>query len=490
MVTEQDIATEKIKYYGNKKMSIKDIIKIEIDEWDKSGKPEAMIKGHNYYTGEKMAIDDKKRTAVGKGGRVIEDRHLSNKKLKYPFLRKLTDQKVAYLLTNEMKTQTDNEQYKELLDERYNQSFHKTLKNSAADAITKGIAWLQVYYDDGQLKLKRHKSEQIIPLWTDEIHDKLDAIIRKYKVTEYNGTEPTEVTKIEYWDKEGAYFFREEDGEIIEDVEKVSGGHIRTSKTDENGEVVGIGHASWGKVPWIYFKYNDLEQPLVELIDTLVDDYMKMYSLLSDTGEDMPNSGFVLKEYDGADLGEFREKWAMFRTVKTSGDGGVDTISVDVDIEIFKEHLKQLRQDIYEFGRGVDTKSEKMTGNPSGVALEMLYNDLDMDCSILETEIQASLEYLQYFIDIDILEQTGLDFTEDTVEYVFSRKAITNDLDTVKVCKESKGIISDKTIISNHPWSSDNELDLVKQQEKENMERYAGYWEEEDGLGEGDGDEE
>src|SRR5690606_23549857 len=126
---------------------------------------------------------------------------------------------------------------------------------------------------------------------------------------------------------------------------------------------------------------------------TLVDDYDRQKSDNSNNLEDLPNSIYVIKNYDGTNLGEFRRNLATYRAVKVyseqGSDGGVDTISLDIDVEAFKTHMDLTRKDIYEFGRGVDTQSDKFGNSPSGIALRFLYADLDMDANDIETEFQA-----------------------------------------------------------------------------------------------------
>ena len=51
---------------------------------------------------------------------------------------------------------------------------------------------------------------------------------------------------------------------------------------------------------------------------------------------------------------------------------------------------------------------------------------------------------------------------------------ITNDTESVNMAQASKGIISDETVIANHPWVEDvtGELERLREQESIDLARY------------------
>src|SRR5690606_8360004 len=284
-----------------------------------------------------------------------------------------------------------------------------------------------------ELSFKKIPSEEIIPLWRDAAHTDLDAIIRVYEVETFEGTEKKDVTKVEFWNREGIRRYILEENLLIPDVEI---GEFVPHVTVINPDGTEQGF-NWERVPFICFKYNDEEIPLVKFVKSLVDDYDKQKSDNSNNLEDLPNSIYVITNYDGADLGEFRRNLSVFRAVKVTDEGGVDTISLNIDTEAFKTHIEQLRKDIYEFGRGVDTQTERFGAERSGVALKFLYADLDMDCSIIETEFQASFEQLLWFINQHIYNTTGQDYSDEVVDIIFNRDIIINEADVIQNAKAS-----------------------------------------------------
>ena len=441
---------------ANKAMTLEDIIMEEIYGWYSSKARELMIDGQRYYEGD-SDISKRKRMAVGENGELQEVHNLASNKLVHNFVRKLVDQKVGYLLSNHISVKTDNNVYKKYLDYTFDKSFMKLIKNLGKDAINKGIAWLQIYYsENGELKFKRHRSEEIIPLWKDSDHTRLDALIRVYDVIVYEGKVKKAVQKVEYWDTKQVLRYVNDNGTLIPDIESTEDtGHF--IREDKDGKIQSF---TWSKIPFVYFKYNDEEQPLIKFVKSLVDDYDKQKSDNSNNLEDLPNSIYVLKDYDGTDLGEFRKNMSLYRAVKVSGDGGVETRNLEINVEAYKTHIEQNRKDIYEFGRGVDTQVDKFGNSPSGIALRFLYNDLDMDCNIIETEFQASLEYLLWFIDQHLVNTEQGDYSKETVEFIFNRGTLINETEEIENCIKSKAVLSNKTIVSQHPWIKDAKEEL------------------------------
>lgn len=453
-------------------MTLEQIIKTEIDDWLLSLDRQWMLVGQKYYAGDSDILD-RKRLVVGEGGELVEAENVANNKLVHNFLRKLTDQKTGYLLSKPLSIQTVNKTYANLLGDFFDKSFLRLLKNLGKEAVNKGRAWLHVYYDEsGQLSFKKIPSEEIIPLWRDAAHTDLDAVIRVYDIEAYLGTEKKTITKVEFWDRAGVKRYELTDGGLIPDVELGEfSGHFSVIQNDEEQQM------NWERIPFVCFKYNDEEIPLAKFVKSLIDDYDKKKSDNSNNLEDLPNSIYVVKEYDGVDLGEFRRNLSVFRAVKVTGDGGVDTISLEIDTLAYNGHQTRNYRDIFSFGRGVNFDIDKIGNSPSGIALKFLYSDLDMDANIIETEFQASLERLLWFIDQHIANTTGKDFSNEDVEFIFNRDIIINETDTITNAKNSAGIVSRETITANHPWTAsvEEELDRLAQEQQKDLDKFTDY---------------
>src|SRR5690606_36199256 len=168
----------------------------------------------------------------------------------------------------------------------------------------------------------------------------------------------------------------------------------------------------------------------------------------------------------------FRRNISLYRVVFTAGDGDMQSVSIDIDTASVQYHQEQNRKDIYEFGRGIDTQSERFGNSPSGIALKFLYADLDLDCDIMESEFQASLEQLMFFINTDIANKYNEDYFEEKVTFVFNRDMLANESEAIQNVNNSHEL-SQETRLAHHPWvtSGIDELDRIKAEEQAQRQR-------------------
>lgn len=468
-------------------LSLEKIIQLEVSTWEASRERRLIVLGDQYYRADHEVLN-KTRREITRDGRTMENSTLANKKLVHAFLRKLVDQKTGYLLAKQPSIQTDSKEYYEelksvLLDKR----FLKLLKNIGKDAVKAARGWMHPYYNEkGVLSFKRIPPLEAIPLWKDADHTELDAFIRVYEIEVYEADRKRIVRKIEYWDKSGVKRYTDDPLNPAGLTLDESTYHFSVLEGEKE---VGM---NWERVPFICFKYNDDEIPLIKFVKSLIDDYDEQHSDNANNITDMPNGIYVLTNYDGTDLGDFRENLSKYRAIKVSGDGKVNTLTLDLKPEALEKHADQLRKDIYEFGRGVDTQSEKFGNSPSGIALKFLYADLDMDANEMETEFQSALDDLMFFIDADIYNRTNVDYEEESVDFIFNRDILINETEAVTNAKDSVGVISDKTIMSNHPWVTDTgaEAEQLKKEQEEAAARMPAYPGLEDPVPATGGDEE
>lgn len=289
------------------------IIQIELGDWRASEKRKWMEIGERYYR-TKTEILDRERMAIGESGAKEPVANLANNKLANAFVRKLVDQKVGYLLGKPLSIQTENTTYQEELTAIFDKDMLRRIQSTGKEAINKGIAWWYVYYDEeGELSFRKMRSEEIIPLWRDEAHTILDAVIRDYQVVVYEGLTRKTVRKIEWYDATGVRRYVMDGKGLIPDVEA---GDV-TSHFNiilEDGEQQPW---SWGRIPFIWWKYNEEEQPLVEIIKSLVDDYDRNKSDNSNNLEDLPNSVYVVKGYGGTSAGRSAKTFLFIGSLKS-----------------------------------------------------------------------------------------------------------------------------------------------------------------------------
>lgn len=124
---------------------------------------------------------------------------------------------------------------------------------------------------------------------------------------------------------------------------------------------------------------------------------------------------------------------------------------------------------------GYDAKDDRMSGNPNQMNIQSMYSDIDLDMNGMELEYQAALEELLWFINMHLYNTGVGDYENEEVEIIFNRDMMLNEGEAIDNVAKSVGIISDETLIANHPWVTnvDNELERIQAQKDKEQEQYG-----------------
>ena len=447
-----------------------------INQFMSSPKRLDMLTGERYYRGIHDILFTK-REVIGEGGRLQEVDNLPNNKRIDNQYEKLVDQKVNYLLGKPITFRTENEEYQKHLSQIFNSEFLRIIKNIGEDSINNGIAWLYPHYDNnGDFLFRIFEPSEILAIWRDDAHTILDFVIRVFTVQEWTGSRLEDVEKVEVYGTNG--------------IEKY-GYHWGSLKYEghENYFSAGEEEFNWDKIPMIPFKFNNIEKPLIKRVKSLQDGLNKIISTFENNlDEDPRRTILILKNYDGQNLGEFRKNLAQLGAVKVKGDGGVESLSIEVNHENYTAILKIFKDAIIENGRGFNAKDERMSNNPNEMNIQSMYSDIELDAIGMETEYQSSFEKLLYFINLHLFNIGAGNFIEEKVEVIFNKDILINESQAIENCVKSIGILSDETIISMHPWVKDpkQELEKIKSQKEKELDDYNGAFK---GAGGSDGEE-
>lgn len=352
------------------------------------------------------------------------------------------DQKVGYLLAEPINFKAENTAILEKIGEVLNDEFDDMMNDILTAASNKGVEWLHIYYDDkGNFRFRQIPSEQIVPIY-DEYGD-LVTVIRHYLLKDVERAEVWNAETVSYWMLEG--------GEFIPDY--YWGEH----------ETYHHSKGSWDKIPFIPFKNNSQEKGDIWKYKTLIDAFNNRLSDLQNTFDESTEIIFALKGFKGQGLKEFMAGLKHYKAVNLGTEGGIDTITVRIPIDETEKYLKMLREMIIDFGRGVDFNSDKFGNSPSGVALKILYSGLDIKAKQLERKTRVALKELLYFI----FKHQRINAAPQDVEMKFNYNRLKNDMEDTQIATMSKGIVSDITIVTNHPWTDDPQGELERLEEQE-----------------------
>lgn len=430
-----------------------------------------MVDGVNYYEG-RHDILRKKREVIGEDGKLHPVENLPNARQIDNQYRKMVKQKTNYLVGKPFSVQCENEVYAGILTQYFNKKFFRQLKNLTKDALNCGVGWLYLHYtENGEFRFKRFAPYEIIPGWSDSDHTQLEYVIRVYEVEAYDGKEDSRVTLVEHYTLDGISYFEYHSGQLVP-CEPYHRSYF---------DLDGIAY-NWERLPFVPFRYNDEELPLIVNCKSLQDGLNMILSNFQDNmQEDMRNTILVLVNYDGQNLGEFRRNLSTYGAVKVATvegrEGDVKTLQVEVNAENYKSIIEIFKKAIIENCMGFDAKDDRMTGTPNQMNIQSMYNDIDLDAMDMETEFQAAMEEVLYFINLHLVNTGQGNFGNENVEIIFNTDMPMDETTTIQNIQNSTGILSTETLVANHPWVSDpqEELELLQKEEQENLEKMSQY---------------
>lgn len=450
----------------NSNSDIKYLEKI-LNKWVNSPLREEQLLAEKYYDGDQDILYREKKV-IGPDGNLIKIENVANNRLVDNQYRKLVDQKTNYVLGKPLTIATYKDDYLELLNKVFDKNTHRKLRVLAQYAVDGGISWLYPYYDEqGNFKIMVFPSYEICPIWKDKAHTELECAMRYYpeEILLDNGDSEF-LYHVDLFTTNGITHFRYQGGSLIP---------LENAHTDYM--YVGDTGYNWSRLPIIPFKYNSKEIPLIRNVKSLQDALNEVMSDFQNNMQEDPRTTIlVLKNYDGTNIPEFRQNLATYGVIKVTTvdgvQGGVEALKVDVNAQNYQAILMQLKRAIVENGRGFDAKEERMDGDPNQMNIESMYTDIDLDVNAMETEFQAGFEELKWFVDQYLIHTGNGDFTQENVEFVFNRDIFINEDAKIDNCVKSVGIISNKTLLSRHPWVTDleHELSQIEEDKKAELE--------------------
>lgn len=378
------------------------------------------------------------------------------------FYNILVNQKAAYLFADPPIFDLGDEAANKAVRKALGDSFHKVCKDLCINASNCTIAWLHYWKDSGgAFRFAVISSKQIIPIWTDDLEKELSGLLRVYDQIDEHGKK---WNIYEYWDKERCSTFRKESRAVMDALKPYD---LYGTVEDQPDGDPGSWLHGFGEVPFIPFPNNAEGSNDLNDVKELIDAYDKVYSGFLNDLEDIQEVIFILAGYEGEDLGEFLQKLKKYKTIKVDSDeegkGGLSTLTIDIPVEAREKMLSMTRKSIFEQGMGIDPDPQNF-GNSSGVALSYLYSLLELKAGLMETEFRPGFGRLVRAI----CRNKGLE-ANDVVQ-IWTRTSVRNEAELSSIAQQSTGVISRKTILSNHPWVTDAEKELEQLREEEQEE--------------------
>lgn len=390
----------------------------------------------------------------------------ADNRIPFNFHGLLVNQKASYMFTAPPLFDLGNKNANKALVKFLGDKYAKICKDLCIEASNCTVGWLHVWCDvKGTWKYAVVPTEQVIPVWSDNLEKELLGVFRTYP----NIDEETGDTYIiyEYWNEIECAAYRLKAGDELDQLLPYQMFFVDPALCDYSESYMhGV-----GEVPFFPFFNNNIDTDDLKNIKPLIDTYCKVFSGFVNDLEDIQEVIFVLTNYGGADLGQFLRDLKDYKAIQIESDGdgdhsGVSTLTIELPVDAREKLLEITRKCIFEQGMGIDPDPQNF-GNSSGVALQFLYSLLEQKAGLQETEFKLGFGR---FIRC-ICRLNNIQIKDDTIVQTWTRTSVKNDQELSQIASQSKGVVSDETIVAHHPWVEDpeKEMELLKAQEENSM---------------------
>ena len=382
------------------------------------------------------------------------------------FYSLLVNQKAAYAFTAPPAFDVGNQKANKEIRRALGDNYTRYCKRLCVDASNAGVGCVHYWINDkNEFKWSVVDSKSVIPIYNDSLESDIIAVLRVY--TDINDDGKAMKT-YELWnDTECAAYQREINSDLSHIFE-----YNCFSMADMPNVYSNVLRHDFGRVPFIFFNNNAIKSSDLENVKGYIDSYDKVYSGFVNDLEDIQEIVFLLSGYEGEDPSDFLKKLKKYKTVKLDADvdnrGDLRTLTIDIPVEARRELLNLARKAIFEQGQGVDPDPSNF-GNSSGVALKYLYSLLDLKVGDMETEFRSGFAEL-----VRAICRCKNISCEDIIQ-TWTRTMVTNDVELATIAQQSVGVVSNRTIIKNHPWvdNPDKEEEYITEEANSQKDRYS-----------------
>ena len=339
------------------------------------------------------------------------------------------DRKVNYLLARPPIC-TDHQQ---LIDE-----LADFIKESAKQCILRGsLIWI-VQGDGVQIEPKPLIMNNTIAVYKDEYRETAVAFIRKYvdiELEESTGAE-TEREYLECYyvegDEDNVVAHRDTFCYSLDDRDKYE-------VLEEKPLFIELGKTG--------------DAPLFAYVDKLLVAFDHIMRHQDKTVEKNTKPLVEVRGYSGTSDEDLTYAIDELSIARTDGNGGVTIHSRSMDSAAIDLWAKRLLQEWYEATCTVGKENELQYA-VSGKAMDRLFVDMENSARelahVLEQALKAYFEYIGY----------------EDVDIVWNTDRPVDDASIIQAIVSSRGLLSDRTLIEQHPWVDDVDEELRRLEEQ------------------------
>ena len=215
----------------------------------------------------------------------------------------------------------------------------------------------------------------------------------------------------------------------------------------------------YGRIPIVTMYNNEEKMSDLERVKTLVDDYDKVLSDVSNEFEAFRNAYLMLKNMVASKDSISKLKDEGIIEVMENGD--VKFITKQIQTEALENHLNRLEKNIYKFSQVPDLSDENFAGNLSGVAIRFKLFGLETKCIVKERKMEKAIRDLFRVITAPLKVLTGKEVDVLNLDCLFTRNIPNNITELVDTVTKLDGKVDKETLLALLPFI-DNPKDVLE----------------------------
>lgn len=232
----------------------------------------------------------------------------------------------------------------------------------------------------------------------------------------------------------------------------------------------------YGRIPIITVYNNEEQMSDLEKIETLVNDYDKVLSDVSNEFEAFRNAYLMLKNMTAS--GDNIQKLKDEGIIEVMENGDVKFITKEIQTEALENHLNRLEKNIHKFSAVPDLSDENFAGNLSGVAIRFKLFGLETKCIIKERKMEKAIKELVRVLSVPIHVNTGREVDVLNLKVEFSRNVPNNLTEIVDTVTKLDGKVDKETLLSLLPFIDNpkevlEKLEADKERDRQSTDPYS-----------------
>lgn len=306
------------------------------------------------------------------------------------------------------------------------------------EAMIKGLSHLLIYQnEESKTKFMRLSPEDVILVYKNSSTKELQYAIRLYDID----TEDTDTTThyAEVYDATGYDTFKSTEGTGIKGRKDASGYSFVERKS-----------LIYGRIPIVTMYNNEEKMSDLERIESLVNDYDKVLSDISDEFSVFRNAYLMLKNMVAGKDSVSKLKNEGILEVMENGD--VKFVTKQIQTEALENHLNRLEKNIYKFSQVPDLSDENFAGNLSGVAIRFKLFGLETKCIIKERKMEKAIRDLFRVITAPLRVLTNHEVDVINLKFEWTRNIPNNLTELVDTVTKLDGKVDKETLLALLPF--------------------------------------